>query len=73
MATQSFHATGLTCGHCASAVVSELSEIEGVSSVEVEVVKGGASTVNVEGTRAIADAEIVAALDEAGGYQLVGA
>lgn len=73
MSAQTFRATGLTCGHCAGAVVSELSELAGVSAVDVDVVKDGESTITVESSRALADTEVAAALDEAGGYALVGA
>lgn len=73
MSAQTFRATGLTCGHCAGAVVSELSELDGVSAVDVDVVKDGESTITVESSRALAETEVAAALDEAGGYVLVGA
>jgi hypothetical protein len=42
-----------------------------VLDAEVEVVNGGASMVTVVADRELPDAEIVAALDEAGDYQLV--
>lgn len=73
MSAQTFRATGLTCGHCAGAVVSELKQLEGVASVDVDVVKDGESTITVEGSRVLAEPEVAAALDEAGGYALVGA
>ena len=69
--TQTFTATGLTCGHCANAVVDELSAIEDVNSVGVELVKGGASTITIEAGRDLSDAEVQAAHDEAGNYTLV--
>lgn len=71
MSTQTFHATGLTCGHCAAAVQEELTALEGVDGAEVTVVKDGASTIVVTGARDLADNEVAAALDEAGGYELV--
>ncbi len=71
-ATQTFRATGLTCGHCVHAVTQEVGALEGVGTVEVELVNGGSSTVSVLADRELAAAEIEAALDEAGGYQLVG-
>ncbi|QIM22737.1 heavy metal transporter [Phycicoccus sp. HDW14] len=69
--TQEFQATGLTCGHCAHAVTEELTALDGVREVGVEVVADGASTVTVIADRALTDAEVTAALDEAGGYRLV--
>ncbi len=70
--TQTFRATGLTCGHCAQAVSEELSAVPGVDAVEVEVVSGGESVVRVAASREIAGAEVAAALSEAGDYTLVG-
>jgi len=72
MTTQQFHATGLTCGHCAAAVTEEVGALEGVGAVAVEVVEGGASLVTVTGERDLTDEEVAAALEEAGGYALVG-
>ena len=69
--TQRFEATGLTCGHCARAVSAELSALDGVLDVEVDVVDGGASLVTVVSGRELTDDEVVAALDEAGEYVLV--
>lgn len=69
--TQQFRATGLTCGHCAHAVGEELSALEGVDDVQVEVVSGGESVVTVTAGRELTDAEVAAALDEAGDYALV--
>ncbi|KRE60654.1 heavy-metal-associated domain-containing protein [Nostocoides sp. Soil756] len=69
--TQQFHATGLTCGHCAAAVTEELTALGGVSDVAVEVVADGTSTVSVTADRPLTDPEVAAALDEAGGYALV--
>ncbi|QKE83565.1 heavy-metal-associated domain-containing protein [Arthrobacter sp. NEB 688] len=68
--TQQFRATGLTCGHCAHAVTEELTALDGVDEVAVEVVSGGESLVTVTG-RGLTDAEVAAALDEAGDYALV--
>ena len=70
-ATQTFQATGLTCHHCVHAVTQEVSALDGVSEVTVDLVDGGASTVRVVASRELGGEEISAALDEAGGYQLV--
>jgi len=69
--TLRFEATGLTCGHCARAVSQELTALDGVLDVHVEVVSGGASAVTVVTERELSHDEVVAALDEAGEYVLV--
>ena len=71
--TQTFRATGLTCGHCAHAVSEELSAVPGVGAVEVEVVSGGESIVRVTTARELGLDEVTAALAEAGDYTLVDA
>jgi copper chaperone len=70
MSTQNFDVVGLTCGHCASAVTQELSALDGVSDVTVDLVAGGTSAVTVEASRELTPAEVTAALDEAGDYSL---
>jgi copper chaperone CopZ len=61
----------MTCGHCASAVSQEVSALEGVRSVDVDLVAGGVSTVRVVSEAPLADDAVAAALDEAGDYTLV--
>lgn len=73
MPTQTFHATGLTCGHCASAVQEELTALDSVESADVTPVKDGVSTIVVTAVRDLSDDEVAAALDEAGGYVLASA
>ena len=68
---QQFHATGLTCGHCAAAVSEELRALAGVHAVAVEVLPEGESTVTVTTEHELSDAALAAALDEAGSYALV--
>ncbi|WP_457254899.1 heavy-metal-associated domain-containing protein [Pedococcus sp. P5_B7] len=70
MSTQNFDVVGLTCGHCASAVTEELSALDGVSGVTVDLVAGGTSAVTVETSRELTPAEVAEALDEAGDYSL---
>ncbi|MBT2384783.1 heavy-metal-associated domain-containing protein [Streptomyces sp. ISL-11] len=66
--TTVYKVTGMTCGHCESAVTSELSALDGVSSV-----KAVASTgeVTVTATAPLDDEAVRAAVDEAG-YELTG-
>ena len=70
MTTHSYAVSGMTCGHCAAAVTSELKSLDGVSDVNVELVAGGTSTVTVVSAEPLDEAHVVAALDEAGDYQL---
>lgn len=65
-----YHVAGMTCGHCVSAVTDELSALEGVSRVEVELVAGGTSPVHVTSDGPLAADAVKAAVDEAG-YELV--
>jgi copper chaperone len=69
--TISTHAVdGLTCGHCVSAVTSELTALEGVKDVSVELVAGGTSTVTIVSATPLSNEKVAAALDEAGDYRL---
>jgi len=71
MTTQTFPVTGLTCGHCVGAVTSELTALSGVTDVQVDLVPEGTSTLSVTTGEILTDAQVAAALDEAGEYKLV--
>ena len=58
--------SGMTCGHCVMSVTEELSELEGVESVDVDLVAGGVSPVVVTSTRELSEDEIEKAVEEAG-------
>lgn len=58
---------GMTCDHCVAAVRQELGTLDGVSDVQVDLASGA---VEVRSTRALDEAELVAAIDEAG-YRVV--
>ena len=60
--SSTYDVTGMTCGHCADAVTSEVEIIEGVTGVTVDVENG---TVLVEGD-GFTDDQVRAAVDEAG-------
>lgn len=64
MSTQTFTVTGMTCGHCVNSVTEEVSEIAGVTAVDV-VLETGAVTVTAEGD---VDADAVKAAVAAAGY-----
>jgi len=70
MATQTFPVTGLTCAHCVGAITSEVSAVQGVTDVRIDLVAGGTSTLSVTADKTLTDAEVAVALDEAGDYQL---
>jgi copper chaperone CopZ len=54
---------GMTCNHCVMSVTEEVSEIEGVASVEVELASG---LVTVVASRDVSRDEIGAAIATAG-------
>jgi copper chaperone len=58
--------TGMTCRHCAASVTEEVSEVEGVTRVDVDVETG---RVAVHGT-GVDEEAVVAAVAEAG-YKVV--
>lgn len=66
--TSTYTVTGMTCGHCASSVSEEVSEVPGVTDVQVDVASG---KVEVTSEQPLDDAAVRAAVKEAG-YQLVG-
>ncbi|MYT28206.1 MULTISPECIES: heavy-metal-associated domain-containing protein [unclassified Streptomyces] len=66
--TTTYKVTGMTCGHCEGAVSSEIGEIAGVSAVQA-VASTGLVTITSEAP--LDEAEVRAAVDEAG-YDLVG-
>lgn len=57
---------GMTCGHCVTAVKDEVGQITGVEQVSVDLVAGGRSTVTIRSAAPLAQADIAAAIDEAG-------
>ncbi len=58
--------SGMTCGHCVLSVTEELTELEGVESVDVDLVAGGVSPVVLTSTRELSEDEIKEAVEEAG-------
>ena len=61
----------MTCGHCVAAVREEVSSLDGVRSVDVDLVAGGTSAVTVTSTAPLPEDAVRAAVDEAG-YRLTG-
>jgi copper chaperone len=66
--TQTYRAAGMTCDHCKIAVIGEVSNVDGVSAVDVDL---DAKLVHVHGA-GVDRAAVVAAIDEAG-YDAVAA
>jgi copper chaperone CopZ len=65
--TSEYRVEGMTCSHCVAAVTAELSTIEGVTDVQVQL-DGGVVTVD---SAAELDLAAVAAAVEEAGYTLV--
>ena len=69
MTTTNIKVSGMTCGHCVSAVNQELSAVAGGSAVAVELVPGGVSVVTITSDSELSDDAVSAAIDEEG-YEL---
>ena len=67
-----FLVSGMTCNHCVSSITEELSELDGVHDVRVDLNVGGASTVTVASDAVLGADAVRAAITEAG-YELVDA
>ena len=64
--TTTISVSGMTCGHCVSAVSEELEAIEGVEAVNVDLAAGGISTVTITSTKELPASEMGEAVAEAG-------
>lgn len=67
MTTTSYNVSGMTCDHCARSVTEELTEIPGVTGVQVDVAAG---TATVTSSAPLDVASVRKAVEEAG-YQLI--
>ena len=65
--TQTYAVTGMTCGHCESAIRAEVAQIPGVEQIEVSASTGRLA---VTAGAPVEDGAVLAAVDEAG-YQAV--
>ncbi|MFD8151041.1 heavy-metal-associated domain-containing protein [Streptomyces sp. NPDC001046] len=68
MPATTYAVSGMTCGHCRTAVTEAVGELDGVSGVEVDL---DAGHVTVTGPGEPDDAAVARAVDEAG-YELTG-
>ena len=66
MSQSTYTVTGMTCGHCVASVTEEITEIDGVTDVAVDVPTGA---VTVTSDQPLDEAQVRAAVEEAG-YQL---
>ena len=66
MSTESFSVTGMTCEHCVSSVTEEVSELPGVTDVDVDLATG---SLTVTADQPL-DADKVRAAVEEAGYSL---
>ena len=63
MTTTSYVVTGMTCDHCVHAVTEEVSALDGVDAVAVDLTSG---RLTVTSTSELPYAAVAAAVDEAG-------
>jgi copper chaperone len=66
--TTTYVVSGMTCGHCSSSVREEVGELDGVTSVEVDLASG---RLDVTAEQLPDTASVRAAVQEAG-YELAG-
>ncbi|TFV62670.1 UNVERIFIED_ORG: copper chaperone [Bacillus sp. AZ43] len=68
MTTSTYTVVGMTCGHCVSAVTEEVSQVPGVTGVDVDLASGG---LTVTSDAPVEDDAVRAAVEEAG-YAVAG-
>lgn len=61
--TTKINVQGMTCGHCVAAVTNELTKVDGVTGVEVDLDTG---TVDITSDGPLSDSDVHAAIEEAG-------
>lgn len=62
MSTLDYTVTGMTCQHCVASVTEEVSEVAGVSAVDVDLASGALRVTGAD----VDDAQVRAAVAEAG-------
>ena len=65
--TATYTVSGMTCGHCVSSVTEEVTNIPGVTNVQVDL---GSGAVTITSETPVEETAVKAAVDEAG-YELV--
>ena len=71
MSTQILDVEGMTCQHCVGSVTKELSALEGVHDVHIDLNPSALSTVTLTSDAEIPSSELTHAIEEAG-YSVVG-
>ena len=69
MSTATYTVVGMTCGHCVNAVTEEVSQVPGVTGVDVDLASGG---LTVTSDAPVEESAVRIAVEEAG-YQVAGA
>ena len=67
MTTSTYQVKGMTCDHCVQAVTNEISKLDGVTDVDIDL---GSGQVTVASEQAVSDDAVREAVDEAG-YEVV--
>jgi copper chaperone CopZ len=70
MSNRTFLVSGMSCGHCVSAVRAEISKLAGVTSVDIDLDAARPTRVTVSSSDELSDDALRAAVDEAG-YHVV--
>jgi copper chaperone len=68
MSTATYTVVGMTCGHCVNSVTEEVSQVPGVTGVDVDLTSGG---LTVTSDAPVDEAVVRAAVEEAG-YEVAG-
>ena len=68
VSTATYTVVGMTCGHCVSAVTEEVSQLPGVTAVDVDLASGG---LTVTSEAPVEETAVRAAVEEAG-YEVAG-
>jgi copper chaperone CopZ len=68
MSTATYTVVGMTCGHCVNSVTEEVSQVPGVTGVDVDLSSGG---LTVTSDAPVDESAVRAAVEEAG-YQVAG-
>ena len=66
MLHKTVHVGGMSCDHCIHAVTEEISEIPGLTGVNIDLHAGEISPVTIASDNEISDTDIAAAVDQAG-------
>jgi copper chaperone len=68
MSTATYTVVGMTCGHCVNAVTEEVSQVAGVTAVDVDLASGD---LTVTSDSPVDETVVRAAVEEAG-YEVAG-